>query len=190
MRSPEFSITFPWCISTDSGAPPFRFIDEFRNRSWMPVEPKHLDYENAQILLIGESFDSSHALDATSKDKKADDKETPQEELEKLEGEDESRVKNLRGTSSALPTCSPLGEPMHLADFFFAFSFVFMQVTILFSMTFPSARKNTPWFPRRGDVTVRRASWALHLIFSHTHLLCEKKKRRKKEEKKSAYHEM
>lgn len=63
----------------------------------MPVEPKHLDYPNAQILLIGESFEDSHALDATTKDQKSEQTETPQEELEKLEGEDELRVKNLRG---------------------------------------------------------------------------------------------
>ena len=66
----------------------------------MPVHPKHLDYANAQLLLIGESFDDSHALDATSKDEKSDDKETPQEELEKLEGEDEMRVEHLKGRSS------------------------------------------------------------------------------------------
>lgn len=79
---------------------PQEFIDEFRGRSWMPAEPKHLDYPNAQVLLIGESFDSSHALDATAKDQKSDDKETPQEELEKLEGEDELRVEHLKGDDS------------------------------------------------------------------------------------------
>lgn len=64
----------------------------------MPAQPKHLDYPNAQILLIGENYDESHALDATAKDEKSDEKETPQEELEKLEGEDELRVKHLKGT--------------------------------------------------------------------------------------------
>lgn len=72
-------------------------MDDFRGRGWMPAEPKHLDYANAQILLIGEGTDSSHALEATAKDEKSDEKETPQEEIEKLEHEDELRVEHLKG---------------------------------------------------------------------------------------------
>ncbi|KAL1310860.1 hypothetical protein AAFC00_001092 [Neodothiora populina] len=91
----------PAYTSLDAGPGfPQEFIDEFHGRSWMPVEPKHLDYPNAQILLIGESFNSSHALDATSKDDKADDKSTPAEELQKLEDEDELRVEHLKGDDS------------------------------------------------------------------------------------------
>jgi hypothetical protein len=63
----------------------------------MPAQPKHLDYANAQVLLIGEDFDSSKNLEPSAKDEKKDNKETPQEELEKLEEEDEHRVHNLRG---------------------------------------------------------------------------------------------
>lgn len=66
----------------------------------MSVQPKHLDYPNTQILMIGEDFDESHALDATSKDQKSGQKETPIEELEKLEGEDEIRVEHLKGKTS------------------------------------------------------------------------------------------
>ncbi|PNS15387.1 hypothetical protein CAC42_646 [Sphaceloma murrayae] len=76
---------------------PKEFIDDFRGRGWMPVEPKHLDYPNAQMLLIGESFDSGHALDQTKKDENDDKKESPEEELEKLEHEDEIRVNHLKG---------------------------------------------------------------------------------------------
>ena len=76
---------------------PKEFIEEFGTRSWLPAQPKHLDYPNAQILLIGENFDDSHALDATAKDEKSDKTETPLEELEKLEGEDELRVEHLKG---------------------------------------------------------------------------------------------
>ncbi|KAI4726070.1 hypothetical protein E4T49_06149 [Aureobasidium sp. EXF-10728] len=72
-------------------------IEDFRGRNWMPAQPKHLDYANAQLLMIGESLDDSHALEATSKDQKSDDKETPQEEIEKLEHEDELRVEHLKG---------------------------------------------------------------------------------------------
>lgn len=76
---------------------PQDILDEFSNRSWMPAQPKHLDYANAQFLMIGESLDDSHALEATSKDQKSDAKETPQEEMEKLEHEDELRVEHLKG---------------------------------------------------------------------------------------------
>ncbi|KAF2157860.1 hypothetical protein K461DRAFT_290132 [Myriangium duriaei CBS 260.36] len=76
---------------------PQEFIEEFRNRSWMPVEPKHLDYANAQMLLIGEDFESGHALEATKKDQQDEQKETPEEEIEKLENEDQIRIKHLKG---------------------------------------------------------------------------------------------
>ncbi|WPH00446.1 Hypothetical protein R9X50_00327500 [Acrodontium crateriforme] len=72
-------------------------FEEFRGRGWMPVHPKHLDYVNAQILLIGENFEDSSNLDAAPKDEKDENKETPEEELEKLEGEDEVRVEHLNG---------------------------------------------------------------------------------------------
>lgn len=63
----------------------------------MPVEPKHLDYANAQMLLIGESFESGHALEATKSDEQSNQKRTPEEEMEKLENEDEIRIKHLKG---------------------------------------------------------------------------------------------
>ncbi|KXT00385.1 hypothetical protein AC578_3356 [Pseudocercospora eumusae] len=73
-------------------------IDEFRGRGWMPAVPKHLDYVNSSFLMIGEGdFDKSSNLDPAPKDEKDENKETPQEELEKLEGEDEQRVDNLKG---------------------------------------------------------------------------------------------
>ncbi|KAK5171658.1 hypothetical protein LTR04_000023 [Oleoguttula sp. CCFEE 6159] len=78
---------------------PQEIIDEFRGRGWMGVEPKHLNYENAQMLLIGENFDDGNALEQSSKDKKHH-KDTPREEIEKLEHEDELRVKHLAGDDS------------------------------------------------------------------------------------------
>ena len=62
----------------------------------MPVQPKYLDYANAQLLLIGESSGLNKATEAMPRDEKQD-KETPLEEMEKLEGEDEIRVKHLKG---------------------------------------------------------------------------------------------
>ncbi|KAL1593960.1 hypothetical protein SLS60_010694 [Paraconiothyrium brasiliense] len=74
-----------------------RFIEEFRGLAWSEVKPKYLDYANTQILLIGERTDK--AFEGTQKDQKHD-KDTPQEELEKLEHEDELRVEHLHGNDS------------------------------------------------------------------------------------------
>ncbi|KAK7532970.1 tetrapyrrole biosynthesis, uroporphyrinogen III synthase [Phyllosticta citribraziliensis] len=80
---------------------PQELLDEFRGLAWVPVQPKFLDYANAQILLIGEGNAADDhvgkALDPTRKDQKNGDKETPAEELEKLEHEDELRVQHLHG---------------------------------------------------------------------------------------------
>lgn len=75
-----------------------RIIDEFHGRGWMPLEPKLLNYENTQFLIIGHK---NHTLEKATEpqdgeDQKAD-KETPMEELEKLEHEDEIRVEHLKG---------------------------------------------------------------------------------------------
>lgn len=74
-----------------------RIIKEFRNLSWTEVKPKYIDYEYCQILLIGEKVDK--AVQPTKKDQKHD-KETPMEELEKLEHEDGLRVQHLHGKST------------------------------------------------------------------------------------------
>jgi hypothetical protein len=71
-----------------------RIIEEFRGLAWSEVKPKYLDYEYCQILLIGEKIDAG--VQPTQKDQKHD-KETPMEEIEKLEHEDELRVKHLHG---------------------------------------------------------------------------------------------
>jgi hypothetical protein len=77
---------------------PQDIIDDFRGLSWMAVhKSKYLDYPNAQILLIGEGQDKfGAAVEQTDSDKNKD-KETPQEELEKLEDEDQLRVEHLHG---------------------------------------------------------------------------------------------
>jgi len=74
-----------------------RFIAEFSGRGWMPAEPKHLDYANAQILLIGSDVESSGALRSSEKDQKNDKKTSPDEVLEELEHEDSIRVQNMKG---------------------------------------------------------------------------------------------
>lgn len=58
---------------------------------------RFLDYENAQILLIGGDVDDiTKTVEPTAKDQKQG-KETPLEELEKLEHEDEIRIDHLKG---------------------------------------------------------------------------------------------
>ena len=71
---------------------PKEIVEEFGGRAWLPAKPAHLDYDNAAMLLIGESFEK-----ASEDDGKDESTETPQEELEKLENEDELRVENISG---------------------------------------------------------------------------------------------
>ena len=72
-------------------------MDAFRGRGWMPLQAGILDYENAQILLIGEqSGEISKAMQPSEKDQKHH-KETPLEEMEKLEHEDDIRIQHLKG---------------------------------------------------------------------------------------------
>lgn len=66
----------------------------------MPSQPKHLDYANAQILLIGESSGIDKAVEPQEKDEK-DGKEEPIEVLEHLEDEDLARMRHMEGDQSA-----------------------------------------------------------------------------------------
>ena len=87
-----------------------RILDEFRSLRWAPLQPKFLDYENAQFLLIGSSTeDLGQATEQQPKDEKAD-KDTPLEEMEKLEDEDTARVEHLKGMNSAIKTDVILGR--------------------------------------------------------------------------------
>lgn len=63
-----------------------RIMDEFRGLRWGALEPKHLDYKHAEVLFIGEKVIP----------KGGEHKDT-MEEMEKLEDEDEMRVKHLGG---------------------------------------------------------------------------------------------
>lgn len=77
---------------------PKEILDEFRGRGWMPLQPKLLDYEFTQFLLIGHGEGSlEKATQPQDGEDRKDEKETPMEEMERLEDEDESRVKGLDG---------------------------------------------------------------------------------------------
>ena len=76
---------------------PEEVMKGFGSRSWLPTGSAHLEYENAQILMIGEK---SESLVKNGGDGEEGKKE--EEELERLEEEDEKRVQHLQGKSSAL----------------------------------------------------------------------------------------
>ena len=63
----------------------------------MPLEPKLLDYENTQFLIIGHNEESVDKATVPQPEDEKADKEEPKEEMEKLEREDELRVKHLEG---------------------------------------------------------------------------------------------
>jgi len=93
--------------------PDCRILDEFRSLRWMPLQPKLLDYKNTQFLLIGEGIgELGKAVEQQAGDEK---KETPLEEMEKLEHEDEIRVKHLKGR--VLPVELGFGASMRLINF-------------------------------------------------------------------------
>ena len=63
----------------------------------MPLQPKHLDYKNCQVLLIGSDTEGlSKATDLQPGDS-GKGENTPLEEMKKLEHEDEIRVAHLQG---------------------------------------------------------------------------------------------
>ena len=64
----------------------------------MPLQPRLLDYENTQFLLIGHNDDAlEKAAKAQDGEEEKPEKETPLEEMETLEHEDEIRVEHLKG---------------------------------------------------------------------------------------------
>ncbi|KAL3419642.1 hypothetical protein PVAG01_08140 [Phlyctema vagabunda] len=72
---------------------PAEIQDQFSGRRWMPLIPAALEYDNTQFLVIGEGEG-----DALEEAKDGDErKETAEEEMEKLEDEDEERIQHLKG---------------------------------------------------------------------------------------------
>ncbi|KAI0107277.1 hypothetical protein GGR51DRAFT_516851 [Nemania sp. FL0031] len=73
--------------------------EEFRALRWMPSQPRHLDFVHTQFLLIGESSGIAKATEPQKEDDE-EGKETPKEELEKLEDEDTHRMETLNDDDS------------------------------------------------------------------------------------------
>ncbi|OHE94087.1 hypothetical protein CORC01_10662 [Colletotrichum orchidophilum] len=78
----------------------FSIKDDFRDLRWTNTKPEHLDYPNAQFLLIGESSGIKNAVEPKSKDVKAG-KEDPEDVLQEIEDEDAKRMEHLSGDDSA-----------------------------------------------------------------------------------------
>ncbi|EMC96042.1 hypothetical protein BAUCODRAFT_34808 [Baudoinia panamericana UAMH 10762] len=90
-KNPESSSPANAALPQGPGYPK-EIMDEFGSRGWLPTRPAHLNYANGQILLIGESS----GIDAIKEDTK-DGQQTAEEELEKLEHEDDLRIEHLAG---------------------------------------------------------------------------------------------
>jgi len=79
----------PGNVSLPKGADyPESIMQKFRGLRWMPLEPEVLDYDNTQILIIGEGMGSvEKAMEEQEGDAKNTAKDAPIEEMEKLEDE-------------------------------------------------------------------------------------------------------
>lgn len=100
-KNPETSA--PAGASLPRGAEyPKEVIQEFRGRGWMPLEPKLLDYENTQFLIIGHHEASLDKATVPQPEDEKNEKEAPREEMEKLEHEDDLRVQHLKGKRAHL----------------------------------------------------------------------------------------
>ncbi|KPM46104.1 hypothetical protein AK830_g425 [Neonectria ditissima] len=73
-------------------------LDEFRDLRWMPSKPAHLNYVNAQILLIGEDSGIDKATENQDEEDKGKD---TKEVLEDLEEDDLKRMQHLEGDDAA-----------------------------------------------------------------------------------------
>lgn len=72
-------------------------LDKFRDLRWIPAEPELLDYSNAQFLMVGSAVgDLGKAATADDGDKRPKE-EQPEEEIVKMEDENEGRIESLGG---------------------------------------------------------------------------------------------
>ncbi|KAL4960790.1 uncharacterized protein BDV14DRAFT_204412 [Aspergillus stella-maris] len=72
---------------------PESILQKFRDLRWIPAQPELLDYPNAQFLMVGSAAgDLGKAATAEEGDKKPQE-----EELIKMEDENESRIESLGG---------------------------------------------------------------------------------------------
>jgi chemotaxis protein histidine kinase CheA len=76
---------------------PAHIQEKFKDYRWIPTEPELLEFPNAQFLMVGSATgDFGKAATAESGDKRPEE-EQPEEELVKMEDENESRIEALGG---------------------------------------------------------------------------------------------
>ncbi|KAL6240132.1 hypothetical protein BDW75DRAFT_235958 [Aspergillus navahoensis] len=76
---------------------PESILGKFGDLRWIPAEPELLDYPNAQFLMVGSAIgDLGKAATAEEGDKRPEE-EQPEEELSKMEEENEERIESLGG---------------------------------------------------------------------------------------------
>ncbi|KAL4988278.1 hypothetical protein BDW68DRAFT_177002 [Aspergillus falconensis] len=76
---------------------PESILEKFGDLRWIPAEPELLDYPNAQFLMVGSAVgDLGKAATAEEGDKRPEE-EQPEEELSKMEEENEKRIESLGG---------------------------------------------------------------------------------------------
>lgn len=71
--------------------------DKFRSLRWIPLEVPFLDHPNTQVLLIGEGRGGIGKAAGQEQDNEQAGEENPIGEMERLEDEDEERIKGLKG---------------------------------------------------------------------------------------------
>ncbi|KAL4740062.1 hypothetical protein BDV11DRAFT_104225 [Aspergillus similis] len=75
---------------------PDSILEKFGDLRWIPARPELLDYSNAQFLMVG-SAAGDLGKAATAEGDKRPEEEQPEEELSKMEEENEERVESLGG---------------------------------------------------------------------------------------------
>ena len=73
-----------------------RLLEQFQGLAWIPIQSKLLDYDNTQILLIGQGEDTSNAKEVKPSHEDGEEKEEL-DNLEQLADEDAQRVDNVSG---------------------------------------------------------------------------------------------
>ena len=128
--------------------PVCRILDEFGGRGWMPLKPELLEYENTQFLLIGHKDDALEKAGAQPEQAEEGEKETPLEELEKLEEENEGRVEGLKGMCCSFYSIRLYedddGEEM-------GGLLIILQEMMRYSQIWDLARRNSQSCRRLGD---------------------------------------
>lgn len=80
---------------------PDEVLKDFGSLRWLPSQPRHLDYPNTQLLLIGESSGLKKAIGMKRKKvESGGDEDSEAETLEELEDEDTKRMRHLAGDQS------------------------------------------------------------------------------------------